>query len=125
MDSPVSNQDYVEDLVKKARPASLRLATLPTLVKDEALLAMAEGLLAKSEDILSANERDLEAFETRKAQEARADRLRRTPERITEMAEGIREIVKLPDPIGETIKLWTRPNGRKVGRVRGPCGVEG
>ena len=125
MDSPASNQDYVEELVNKARAASLRLATLPTLVKDQALLAMAEGLLAKSEDILSANERDLEAFGTRKEQEAMADRLRLTPERITEMADGIREIVKLSDPVGETIKLWTRPNGMKVGRVRVPIGVIG
>jgi len=125
MDSPASNQDYVEELVKKARAASLRLATLPTLVKDQALLAMAEGLLAKSEDILSANERDLEAFGTRKEQEAMTDRLRLTPERITEMADGIREIVKLSDPVGETIKLWTRPNGMKVGRVRVPIGVIG
>jgi len=125
MDSPASNQDYVEELVKKARAASLRLATLPTLVKDQALLAMAEGLLAKSEDILSANERDLKAFGTRKEQEAMADRLRLTPERITEMADGIREIVKLSDPVGETIKLWTRPNGMKVGRVRVPIGVIG
>src|SRR5437867_3621542 len=125
MDSPASNQDYVEELVNKARAASLRLATLPTLVKDQALLAMAEGLLAKSEEILSANERDLEAFGTRKEQEAMADRLRLTPERIAEMADGIREIVKLPDPVGETIKLWTRPNGMKVGRVRVPIGVIG
>jgi len=125
MDSPASNQDYVEELVKKARAASVRLATLPTLVKDQALLAMAEGLLAKSEDILSANERDLEAFGTRREQEAMADRLRLTPERIAEMADGIREIVKLPDPVGETIKLWTRPNGMKVGRVRVPIGVIG
>src|SRR2546427_9924788 len=54
-----------------------------------------------------------------------ADRLRLTPERITEMADGIREIVKLPDPVGETIKLWTRPNGMKVGRVRVRIGVIG
>jgi glutamate-5-semialdehyde dehydrogenase len=125
MDSPASNQDYVEELVKKARAASLRLATLPTLVKDQALLAMAEGLLAKSEEILSANERDLETFGKRREQEAMADRLRLTPERIGEMADGIREIVKLPDPVGETIKLWTRPNGMKVGRVRVPIGVIG
>ncbi|MGH7250736.1 MAG: glutamate-5-semialdehyde dehydrogenase [Nitrospiraceae bacterium] len=120
-----STQDYVEDLVKKARAASVRLATLPTLVKDQALLAMAEGLLAKSEDILSANEQDLEAFGKRQEHEAMADRLRLTPERLAEMADGIREIVKLPDPVGETIKLWTRPNGMKVGRVRVPIGVIG
>jgi glutamate-5-semialdehyde dehydrogenase len=125
MDSSASNQDYVEELVKKARAASLRLATLPTLVKDQALLAMAEGLLAKSEEILSANERDLETFGKRREQEAMADRLRLTPERMAEMADGIREIVKLPDPVGETIKLWTRPNGMKVGRVRVPIGVIG
>src|SRR5439155_20184412 len=102
--------EYVEHLVKKARAASLRLATLPALVKDQPLLAMAEGLLAKSEDILSANERDLEAFGTRKQQEAVTDRLRLIPERITEMADGVRDIGKLAAPVGEEITLWTRPH---------------
>lgn len=125
-DAPAkSTQEYVEALVKKASAAAGRLATLSTTVKDEALLAMAEGLLAKSDEIVAANEQDLEAFGKGKENKAMADRLRLTPERIAEMADGIREIVKLPDPVGETIKMWSRPNGMKVGRVRVPIGVIG
>jgi len=125
-DAPAkSTQEYVEALVKKASAAAGRLATLSTTVKDQALLAMAEGLRAKSDEIVAANEQDLEAFGKGKENKAMADRLRLTPERIAEMADGIREIVKLPDPVGETIKMWSRPNGMKVGRVRVPIGVIG
>ena len=125
-DAPAkSTQEYVEALVKKASAAAGRLATLSTTVKDQALLAMAEGLRAKSDAIVAANEQDLEAFGKGKENKAMADRLRLTPERIAEMADGIREIVKLPDPVGETIKMWSRPNGMKVGRVRVPIGVIG
>jgi len=125
-DAPAkSTQEYVEALVKKASAAAGRLATLSTTVKDQALLAMAEGLRAKSDEIVAANEQDLEAFGKGKENKAMADRLRLTPERIAEMADGILEIVKLPDPVGETIKMWSRPNGMKVGRVRVPIGVIG
>ena len=118
-------KDYVRDLVKQARAAAGRLAVLPTTVKDQALSAMADGLEARSEEILAANEKDLEAAKKNKEREALVDRLRLTPERIAEMAKGIREIVKLPDPVGETVKLWRRPNGMLVGRVRVPIGVIG
>jgi glutamate-5-semialdehyde dehydrogenase len=122
---PKSNQEYVQDLVKKARAAANKLATLSTPVKDQALLAMADGLVAKSEAILAANEHDVEALGKGKELAAVADRLRLTTERIAEMAAGIREIVKLADPLGETPKMWRRPNGMQVGRMRVPIGVIG
>lgn len=126
---PKSTKEYVEELAQKARGAAGRLAALPTNVKNQALLAMAEGLEAKSEEILAANEKDLEAVdqseERKNMQEAMIDRLRLTPERIAEMAKGLREVAKLPDPVGETIKLWRRPNGMLVGRMRVPIGVIG
>ncbi|TAJ23575.1 MAG: glutamate-5-semialdehyde dehydrogenase [Nitrospirae bacterium] len=120
-----STKDYVEDLAKKARAAAGPLAALSTAVKDQALLAMADSLEAKAGDILAANEKDLEAIETRGERKAFIDRLRLTPERITEMATGLREVAKLPDPVGETVKMWHRPNGMLVGRVRVPIGVIG
>lgn len=124
--APKPPTEYVEDLVKKARAAAGKLATLSTQVKDQALRAMAQGLTDRSEEILAANERDLEALDdTGEGRKAFRDRLRLTPERIAEMADGIREVAALPDPVGETIKMWQRPNGMRVGRVRVPIGVIG
>jgi len=121
----LSHQDYVVELVKKARAAANKLATLSTTVKDQALTAMAEGLEAKTDDLLAANEKDLETFTKAKGSKAMADRLKLTPERIKEMADGIRQIVKLPDPLGEAPKMSRRPNGMQVGRIRVPIGVIG
>jgi glutamate-5-semialdehyde dehydrogenase len=116
--------EYVEELVTRAREAANRLATLSTSVKNQALLAMADALEAQSERILDANGQDVDAFATRD-KTAMADRLRLTEVRIRDMADGIREVAKLPDPLGEMAKMWTRPNGMQVGRVRVPIGVIG
>ena len=116
--------EYVEELVTRAREAANRLATLSTSVKNQALLAMADALEAQSERILDANGQDVDAFATRD-KTAMADRLRLTEARIRDMADGIREVAKLPDPLGEMAKMWTRPNGMQVGRVRVPIGVIG
>lgn len=117
--------EYVEELVTRARQAANRLATLSTSVKNQALLAMADALEAHSETLLAANAQDIEAFGDTPEKKAMADRLRLTDKRITEMADGIREVAKLPDPLGEMPKMWTRPNGMQVGRVRVPIGVIG
>jgi glutamate-5-semialdehyde dehydrogenase len=124
---PKSNQEYIEDLVKKARAAAGKLAALSTTVKDQALLAMAEGLEGKAEEILAANEKDLAVLEEgeKSKDKAFADRLKLTPARIAEMAAGLRAVAKLPDPVGESDKMWQRPNGMLVGRVRVPIGVIG
>jgi glutamate-5-semialdehyde dehydrogenase len=123
--APKPTPEYVEDLCKQARTAAGKLATLSTAVKNQALIAMAEGLIEHTEDILAANAEDLDAFGSSKDKQAMADRLRLTPERVSEMAAGIREIVELPDPVGQTITMWRRPNGMQVGRVRVPIGVIG
>lgn len=125
-DTPAqSNQKYVEELVKKARAAANKLASLSTTLKDQALTAMAEGLETRTEDLLAANEKDLDAFNKAKGSKAMADRLELTAARIKEMADGIRQIVKLPDPLGEAPKMWRRPNGMQVGKIRVPIGVIG
>ena len=117
--------EYVEQLVKGARRASAKLAGLSSETKDRALLAMAEALEEKTADLLAENERDLEAFGSNPERKAMADRLRLTDKRVAEMATGIREVAKLPDPLGETPRMWIRPNGMQVGRVRVPIGVIG
>ncbi len=117
--------EYVLELVSKAQRATRRLASLSTSTKNHALLAMAEALEAKSDELLTANERDLAAFGTAPEKKAMADRLRLTEKRIGEMAAGIREVEKLPDPVGMMAAMWTRPNGMQVGRVRVPIGVIG
>jgi len=122
---PKPTPEYVEDLCKQARSAAGKLATLSTTLKNRALTAMAESLVEHTDDILAENAKDLEAFGTSKDKAAMADRLRLTPERVAEMAAGIREIADLPDPVGQTIKMWQRPSGMQVGRVRVPIGVIG
>ncbi|MDA2912037.1 glutamate-5-semialdehyde dehydrogenase, partial [Nitrospiraceae bacterium AH_259_D15_M11_P09] len=122
---PISPQEYVETLAKKAKATAAQVATLSTTIKDQALRVMAEGLEAKSDEILAANDQDLESLGKEQETQALEDRLRLTPERITEMASGLREIAKLPDPLGQAPKLWRRPNGMQVGRVRVPIGVIG
>ena len=126
VEAPVQSiPEYVEELVTRARQAANRLATLSTSVKNQALLAMADALEAQSEQLLAANAQDIEAFGETPEKKAMADRLRLDDKRIAEMANGIREVAKLPDPLGEMPKMWTRPNGMQVGRVRVPIGVIG
>ncbi len=123
LDLPIP--DYVDALVRKARGASSKLAALSAALKDRALNAIADQLEARTEEILTENEKDLEAFGSNPERKAMADRLRLTPERVREMALGVREVVKLPDPLGSVPKFWTRPNGMQVGRMRVPIGVIG
>ncbi|HEX7094080.1 MAG TPA: glutamate-5-semialdehyde dehydrogenase, partial [Nitrospiraceae bacterium] len=117
--------EYVNELVTRAKHAAGRLATLSTAVKNRALLAMSEALEEQKDALLVANELDLEAFGTVSEKKAMADRLRLTTGRIVEMAAGLREVAALPDPLGDVPKMWTRPNGMQVGRVRVPIGVIG
>ncbi len=120
-----SPEEYVLTIVKKAKAAASRLAVLSSHAKNQALLAMAEALEKRTDEVLAANEKDVEAFGVDPDQASIADRLRLTPERIHAMAAGIRDIAKLPDPLGAAPKMWTRPNGMRVGRMRVPIGVIG
>jgi len=118
-------KEYLDSLLRKAQTASRPLRVLTAAVKNRALEAMANGLEEAVESILEANEQDIIAFEGNTERAAMADRLKLTPDRISDMAKQIRTIVALRDPVGDSLGLWQRPNGMKVGRVRVPIGVIG
>ncbi len=115
----------VRGMARKAREASRLLSRLSTAAKNKALLAMAEGLERHQERLMKENRKDLAAAEKAHLSPSLIDRLRLTPSVIQGMAEGLREVARLPDPVGEVIRMWKRPNGLTVGRMRIPLGVIG
>ncbi len=115
----------VRELARKAQEASHRLAQLSTAAKNEALLEMAENLERHRNRLIKENRKDLAAAEKGTLSLSLVDRLRLTPSVIRGMAEGLREVARLPDPVGEVVKMWKRPNGLIVGRMRIPIGVIG
>ncbi len=121
----VDTPTYLRTLLERARDAAPQLSRLAASVKNEALVAMAEGLEEATDLLLEENEKDLDAFDATNGREAMADRLRLTPERIRDMADGLRQIARLRDPVGQSSGMQERPNGMKVGRVRVPIGVIG
>jgi glutamate-5-semialdehyde dehydrogenase len=86
---------------------------------------MAAGLEQKAGELISENRKDLAEAEKKGLSKAMIDRLTLTPERIKAMADGLREVAALPDPVGEVLKMWRRPNGMEVGRMRVPIGLIG
>ena len=108
-----------------AKAAERILGVAGTGVKNRALEAMAEALTANAAAIIAANDRDIAAGRENGMKDSLIDRLRLTPERIAGMAEGIRQVAALSDPIGEIIEGSVRPNGMKIQRVRVPLGVVG
>ncbi len=123
-DEGVDLTTYLHALLERARAASRALSGLTTSVKNDALTAMAEGLETAVDEVLAENAKDLDAFDAGRG-EAMADRLTLTPARIRDMAEGIRHIATLRDPVGRSDGMQARPNGMTVGRVRVPIGVIG
>ena len=121
----VDTSTYLRTLLERARDAAPQLSRLAASVKNEALAAMAEGLEEATDSLLEENEKDLEAFDASNGREAMADRLRLTPDRIRDMADGLRQIARLRDPVGQSSGMQERPNGMKVGRIRVPIGVIG
>ena len=115
----------IRTLAEKARAASLKIATLETAIKDTALKRLAELLSEHKDKILEANAKDLSEGEANGLSQALIDRLRFTPERIEAMAEGVRQVISLPDPVGETIEESIRPNGLRLVKRRVPIGVIG
>jgi glutamate-5-semialdehyde dehydrogenase len=108
-----------------AREAARELALASTEAKNAGLEAMAARLEARSSAILEANCHDIEAARGKGREEAFIDRLTLDEERIAAMAQGLREIAALPDPVGQVMASWTRPNGLNISRVRVPLGVIG
>ena len=116
------------EIMKKAtaaKAASLTLATLPTEVKNRALMKMAEALEARADEILAENALDVDAAKQRGTRSSYIDRLTLNRKRIADMAEGLRQTVELPDPVGVVDFKTTRPNGLDIKRVRVPFGVIG
>jgi glutamate-5-semialdehyde dehydrogenase len=113
----------VVDLGRRAREASRTLATASSAAKDTALLAAADLLLDRAPEILHANQADLDAATGAGLEGAAVDRLRLTDAGLEGMAAGLRQVAALPDPIGEVLDGFRRPNGLDVQRVRVPLGV--
>ncbi|MGE5370464.1 MAG: glutamate-5-semialdehyde dehydrogenase [Solirubrobacterales bacterium] len=118
-------QTMLNELGSKAKAASRFLSTAPTPLKNTALLAIADALTANTAAIVAANQIDLDLGAKMGLTSALLERLTLTDARVRDMAQGIREIAALPDPIGEMLGMTRRPNGLEVGRVRTPLGVIG
>ena len=115
----------IEDFGRRARAAARVLARTGRAQKDRGLLAMADEIVAAATEILPANARDVEKAQANGLSGAMLDRLTLTEKRLGEMADGIREVAALADPVGEIIRDWTRPNGLHIQKVRVPIGVVG
>lgn len=115
----------VVELARKAKEASHNLASLSTEIKDKALLAMAGALVREGNFILKENEKDLQAARGKGISTAMMDRLLLNEDRLQGMAQGLKDVVALRDPVGEIVKGWRRPNGLVVTQVRTPIGVIG
>jgi glutamate-5-semialdehyde dehydrogenase len=115
----------VRATAQRARDASLLLANAPRRDKDAALRAMADAMESHAATILEANGRDVAAQERAGTSKALVDRLRLTPERISAMADGLRDVAALPDPVGEVVRGSIAPSGIELRQIRVPFGVVG
>ena len=115
----------VLDAARRAKVAAAQLAPLPRRTKDAALLAMADALVAQCARILTANDEDVTAGRAAGTSEALLDRLVLTEQRVAAMADGLRHVATLPDPVGEVVRGSTLPNGLELRQVRVPLGVVG
>ena len=110
---------------KKAKEVSFILGNLSTGEKNNGLNAMADFLVNNKEEIINANKIDLQAAIEKGTSKSMLDRLALNEERIEGMANGLRQVSALPDPVGEVLGMWTRPNGLQIGQKRVPLGVIG
>ncbi len=118
-------QAYMQSIGKAAREASRAMARAVTNTKDNALLAIADAIMRDKAKLLAANQQDLDAAKSNGMEVAMLDRLTLTEKAIHTMAEGLRQIASLPDPIGEMSDFKYRPSGIQIGRMRVPLGVIG
>ena len=115
----------LETQLKRAKAAARLLKNMPTSTKNQALDKIANALLEHSEDILEANKKDMAHAKEVNMTSAMQDRLLFTHERIEGVSDGVKKVATLPDPIGEVMESWTRPNGLEISKVRVPIGVFG
>jgi glutamate-5-semialdehyde dehydrogenase len=117
--------DVLEEIGRQAAGASRGLAQATTAQKNEALLAIARRIQQETPAILAANAADVRAGTESGLSSAMLDRARLDPKRIQSIANSVRDVVQLPDPIGSVIAEWTRPNGLRISKKRVPIGVIG
>jgi len=115
------NEMMIPSMIARARAAAMTLRTAPSRTKDGALLSLADLLEMEMDGLLAANAGDVAAAAGRRP--ALVDRLRLTPARVRAMADGVRRVVSLVDPVGQIVEMQTRPNGMRVARMRSPIGV--
>lgn len=118
-------KDFVFNKAKEAKEGARILAKASSEQKNRALIKMAEALQKRSKKLISENKKDIRFAEQKGLSKALIDRLTLNEKRIKEMSQGLLEVSALPDPVGEIIKMWKRPNGMTVGRMRVPIGVIG
>ena len=118
-------QTYMHGIGRAARSASRAVARAETAAKNKALEVMAQAISRAAKTLIAANARDLEAADKKKLDAALIDRLTLNASGIEAMADGLAQIAKLPDPVGEITELTYRPSGIQVGRMRVPLGVVG
>jgi glutamate-5-semialdehyde dehydrogenase len=124
-DDGSGTREAVLDSAQRAKAAAAELAPLPRGVKDAALLAMADALEAAADEVVAANGADVERARAAGTPEAKIDRLALDSGRVTAMADGLRKVAGLPDPVGEVVRGSTLPNGLQLRQVRVPLGVVG
>ncbi|WP_327702806.1 glutamate-5-semialdehyde dehydrogenase [Streptomyces decoyicus] len=125
MTSSASHSSPVLETARRAREAAAVLAPLPRTARDAALLAIADALVAQTATIVAANAEDTAKARAAGTAESIVDRLTLTPERIAAIAADVRQVVALPDPVGEVVRGSTLPNGLDLRQVRVPLGVIG
>jgi len=118
-------QTMMQDMGQRAILAAKSLSLASTDSKNKALIAAADALLSRKEDILAANVLDLDFGRKKGLSPAMTDRLKLDEARIADMADGLRAIARLPDPVGSVMAAWDRPNGLHIARVRVPLGIIG
>jgi glutamate-5-semialdehyde dehydrogenase len=116
---------FVLDKATEARKGARVLASASSGRKNAALLEMAKALQKRSKELISENRKDIEFAKKKKLSKALIDRLALNQKRVNEMAQGLAEVAALPDPVGEIVRMWQRPNGMSVGKMRVPIGVIG
>lgn len=121
----MATYELVKAKAQAAKQAAAKLAVTSTAVKNAALLAMAAALEAQQSEILAANERDMTAVAAKGMKSSMLDRLKLTAERISGMADGLRQVAGLADPVGNVIAGKTLPNGLHITKIRVPLGVIG
>ena len=123
--APSSRRDHLERLGRRAQDAARAVALASADTRNEALHQAAELLIAGTAEVLAANERDVARATEAGTGPTVIDRLRLDAARVASMADGLRQVAALPDPVGEVLDGWVRPNGLRIHRVRVPLGVVG